>query len=157
MSKKDSYNATKQTFQVYGGFFKEAAQEMGMEKALALHGNQGKPLGAALAGMLREELGRKKLNFAAIETVMTKALQSWGMTPAYEKKRGILKVKHAHCPIYDGLSSVGFDHQTIEMMCHRMAALEYDEIKQAFPQLSACVKVRASAEEPCIEEFAIVK
>jgi hypothetical protein len=157
MSKKDSYNATKQTFQVYGGFFKEAAQEMGMDKALALHGNQGKPMGAALAGMLQEELGRKKLNFASLESVLTKALQSWGMTPVCEKKRGILNVKHVHCPIYDGLSSVGLDHQTIEMMCHQMAALEYDEIKKVFPQFSGCVKVRSTAEEPCIEEFAIVK
>ncbi len=157
MSKKDLFNATKQTMSLYGGFFKDVAQEVGMEKALVMHANQGKAVGAGLAATLKAELGRKKINLAALESVTTKMVQSLGMEPKIEKKRGVLKEEHLRCPLYEGLSSAGLDHDTIETMCKQLSVLEYAEITKAFPNVSASVKFRATAAEPCIEEFTILK
>ncbi len=155
MSKKDAYNATKQSMVLYGGLFKEVVKEVGLEKALAMREEQGKQFGAVVAGMLKEELGKKKLNFVALESVRTKLVQTWGMTPKAEKKRGLLKMTYPHCPLYDGCISAGLDQNTIEMMCHQMSALEFDEIKKVFPQFTGCVKVKSKIDEPCIEEFSL--
>ena len=157
MNKKATFNAAKESFSFYGGFFKDVAQEVGLEKALALHANQGKPFGAALAGMLKEELGRKKLNVAAFESVYMKAAEGFGLSPEFEKGRSTLKVKSLRCPIYEGWVNAGLDHKTIEMMCSRQGANEYEEIKKAFPQFSGCLKFRSAPDEPCVEEFVILK
>jgi hypothetical protein len=157
MSKKDTFNATKQAMSLYAGLFKEVVQEVGLDKAIEMHARQGTPMGVAIAGMLKEDLGRKKLNLAALESMTTKVAGSFGITPKFEKKRGVLKAIHGRCPVYEACLSAGIDPQVIERMCQQMEALAYDEIKKAYPQFSGCVKVRATAEEPCIEEFAISK
>ncbi len=155
MSKKDSFNAFKQAMSIYAGFFKDVVQEVGLERAIALNAKQGKAMGAELAGMIKDELGRKKLNCAVLEHVMAKAVLNLGMTSEFETKGRTLKVKHTHCPLYEGWLGGGLDHQTIETMCQQMSASEYDEIKKAFPQFRGCVKVRSTAGEPCFEEFSI--
>ena len=157
MSKKDTFNATKQAMTLYAGMFQDVAQEVGLEKALKLHAKQGTAMGAGVAEILKAELGRKKLNLAALESMTTKAAGSFGITPRFEKKKGVLKAFHGRCPVYEACLSVGLDPQVIERMCQQMAALEYDEIKKSFPQFSGCVKVRSMADEPCIEEFAVLK
>jgi hypothetical protein len=157
MSKKDVFNAAKGSFAFYGGFFKDVAQELGPDKAVALHANQGKPFGAAVAGMLKDELGRKKLNLAAWESVYAKACREFGITAEFEKKRSTLKAKVGHCPIYEGCISAGLDHKTIEAMCSQMAALEYEEVKKLYPQFSGCLKFRATPDESCVEEFVLLK
>lgn len=157
MSKKDSFNATKGSFSLYGGFFKDVAQELGLEKAVALHANQGKLFGAAVASMLKEELGRKKFNLATLESVYTKVLQEFGMTPEFEKGRSTLKVEFLRCPIYEGCVSAGLDHKTIELMCNQYGANESEEIRKVFPQLSGCLKFRSAPDEPCVEEFVVSK
>jgi hypothetical protein len=157
MSKKATFDATKQSMSLYAGLFKDVAQEVGLERALELHAKQGTAMGVGVAEILKAELGRKKLNLSALESMTTKVAGSIGMTPKFEKKKGILKAIHGRCPVYEACLGVGLDPQVIERMCQQMAALEYDEIKKAFPQFSGCVKVRSIADEPCIEEFAILK
>jgi hypothetical protein len=157
MSKKDTFNATKQAMNLYAGLFKDVAQEVGVEKALELHAKQGTATGAGVVEILKAELGRKKLNLAALESMTKKVAGSFGTTPKFEKKKGVLKATHGRCPVYEACLSAGIAPQVIERMCQQFSALEYDEIKKAFPQFSGCVKVRSMADEPCIEEFAILK
>ncbi len=157
MSKKGAFGAASASFGIYGGFFKDVSQEVGFERAVALHSNQGKHFGARLAGMLKEELGNRKLNLAAFERVYARALGQVGITPDFEKKRSTLRSTVNACPIYDGLKSAGLDDKTIESLCTQMSALEYGELKNAFPMLSACLKFRTTPDEPCVEEFVVIK
>jgi hypothetical protein len=157
MSNKSAFKAASASFSFYGALFKDLSQEIGLEKALALHSNRGKDFGAQLAGLLKEELGRRKVNLAALESVSAKSVAQSGITPDFEKKGSTLRSKIGQCPIYEGLKSAGLDQNTIEAMCTKMAAVEYEELKTAFPMLSGCLKFRSTPEEPCVEEFVLIK
>ncbi len=157
MSKKAVFDATKQMSSFYGGFFKAVVQELGLEKTAEINGNQGKPFGAAVGQMLKVELGNKKLTYAAFESMYSRVRESLGFTDEIEKGRTGLKVTTHRCPMYEGYASAGLDHKTIEMMCSRVAANEYEEIRKVFPQFSGCVKFRSAPDEPCVEEFVILK
>jgi len=142
---------------MYGAFFKDVAAEFGLEKAMALHAKQGKQFGEQFATALRAELGRKKLNTATLESAYRKMLDLFGIVPKFEKKRATLSVIVNQCPFYNGLSSAGLDHKTIELMCGQIAAAEYGVIKNAFPNLSGCVKFRSAPDQACVEEFVVTK
>jgi hypothetical protein len=157
MSKKDTFNAASVSLAFYAGFFKDVAQEFGFEKAVALHASQGKKSGAALAGLLKNELGNKKFNLAAWERVYTSFMEQLGIKPEFKRKGSTLTLTVGHCPIYEGFKSAGLDHRAIESMCSQMTASENAELKNAFPMLSGCLKFRATPEEPCVEEFVLLK
>ncbi len=157
MSKDAAFNASKQMSSLYAGFFKDAAEVMGLEKAVETHAIQGKPFAAAVSSALKEKLGKKKLNYAAFESVYAGAREALGFKDEYRKGRSVLTVEALRCPIYEGYAAAGLDHKTIEMMCSRMAALEYDEIKKSFPEFSGCLKFRSAPDGRCVEEFVILK
>ncbi len=157
MGKKPVFEATKQMTAFYSGFFKDVAQEIGLEKSVELLGNQSKPFGAAVAGMLKQELGNRKINYAAFESVYSRLRGALGFQDEYKKNRAGLKVTTGRCPFYEGFASAGLDHKSIEMICSRTAAVEYEEIKKAYPQFSGCLKFRSAPDQPCLEEFVILK
>jgi hypothetical protein len=157
MSKKSAFNAASMLIGSYGGFIKDVSQEIGLEKAVALYTNQGKQNGAAYAAMLKNELGSKKFNLGAWELTYTKLLQMLGITPDSKRKGSTLTFNVVRCPIYEGFRSAGLDHKTIEMMCNQIWASEYSELKKAYPMLSSYLKFRSAPDEPCIEEFVVLK
>jgi hypothetical protein len=157
MSKKATFKAASASFGMYGGFFKDVSEQVGLEKTAALHANQGKKFGAHFAGALKEELGRKKLNVATLESVYGKMLDLFGIMPRFQRKRSTLSATVSQCPIYEGLSSAGLDHKTIELMCSQMAAAEYEVLRNVFPNLSGCVKFRSAPDQACVEELVVTK
>jgi len=157
MSKKSVFNATKNSYSFYGGFFKDVAQEFGMDKAISMHANRGKDFGAIFVAMLKEELGGKKINLAAYQRAYDRVCQELGAAAEFEKRRSTLRAKVGPCPIYDGCKEAGLDHQTIEAMCGQLSAAEYEEIKKEFPQVSCRLKFRATPDEPCVEEIVLLK
>jgi hypothetical protein len=157
MGKKSTFNAAKSGLTTFGLFFKDAVPEIGLDKALAIHASHGKLVGAGWAAMLKSELGGRKVNLAAWQRAFTKICDEVGITPEFEKRRGTLAAKICDCPIYAGCIEAGLDHKTVESLCSQRVALEYEEVKKEFPQFSGCLKFRASADEPCVEEFVILK
>jgi hypothetical protein len=157
MKKDAAFSASKQMCGLYAGFFKGAAEVMGVAKAVEIHAIQGKPFAAAVSSTLKEKLGKKKLNYAAFESVYAGVREALGFKDEYRKGRSVLKVETLRCPVYEGYATAGLDHKTIEMMCRQMATLEYDEIKKTFPEFSGCLKFRSAPDEQCVEEFVILK
>ncbi len=157
MGNKSAFNAAKSSVGFFGLFFKDVAQEIGPEKALAIHAGNGKQIGAIWARMLKDELGRRKVNLAAWQRAFTKLTGEIGITPEFEKRRSTLTATIHDCPIYAGCIETGLDHKTVESMCCQRLALECEEVKKEFPQFSGCLKFRGSADEPCVEEFVVLK
>ena len=157
MSKKSTFNAAKSGSLTFGLFYKDAAQEIGPDKALAIHAGHGKLVGAACAAMLKNELGRRKLNLAAWQRVFTEITGEIGITPEFAKRHSTLTAKVYDCPFYAGCIEAGLDHKTVESLCSRRVALEYEEVKKEYSQFSGCLKFRATAKEPCIEEYKVLK
>ncbi len=157
MSKKSSYIASKGAMSLYGGLFRSVVQEIGLEKALAMHGNLWGSMGAISAGMLKEKLGRKKVNLAAWQSIEERFCEQFGMGSEFKKRGSTLSIKTVDCPIYEGWKAAGLDHNTIGLMCSRMADAVYLELKKDFPRVSGCLKFRAASDEACVEEFVLLK
>ena len=133
------------------------SQELGLGKTVALHANAGKQAGAALADILKNDLGSKKLNLAAWESVYTRFVEQIGITPDFKKRRSTLALTVHHCPMYEGFRNAGLDHRTIELICSQMMALQHAELKNAYPMLSGSLKFRSMPDEPCVEEYVLLK
>ena len=157
MSPKASYKAASASFGLYGGLFKDITQEVGFEKAAAMHANRGKEFGAQVAAMMKQELGGKKLTLNGLESMYSKILEQMGIKPEIAKKRSTLISTVHQCPVYEGLKNAGLDHNAIEKMCTQMSLAEYEQLKDSFPMLSICLKFRSTPDEPCVEEFVIIK
>jgi hypothetical protein len=157
MSREAIFAATKGTFALFGGFLKDVAREIGMEKALDLYANQGETFGAMFKAMIGEELGEKELDTPTMAAVLSKAAEGFGMTVEIEESPTSVRMESFQCPIYDGFKEAGLDQETIETACSRLVVVEQAELKKAYPQLSMCVKVRSAPDEPCIEEYIIEK
>jgi len=155
MSREDVYSAVVGSFSMYGGLLKDVAQEIGMEKALALHTKQGVHFGAQVAGAIQARLGGGELNIEAVTEVMSGLTGGFGMNPEVEVTPTSVAFAHTDCPIYDGLKMAGWEHDDIEAACTCMAGAEVEEIAKAFPQLSGEVVFRATAEAPCVERFSL--
>ncbi len=157
MSRKTTFNAAKSGLTTFGLFFKDAVPEIGLDKALAIHASHGKLVGAGWACMLKSELEGRKVNLAAWQRVFTKIADEIGLTLEFKKRPSTLTAKIYDCPVYAGCIEAGLDHKTVESLCSQRVALEYEEVKKEFPQFSGCLKFRATPEEPCVEEFVILK
>ncbi len=157
MTKKSSYIATKGAMSLYGGLFKSVVQEIGLKKALTMHGNLWGSMGTMSAGMLKEKLGCKKVNLAAWQSIEEEFCEQFGMGSEFKKRGSTLSIKTVDCPIYEGWKAAGLDHHTIELLCSKMAEAVYAELKKEFPQISGCLKFRAASDEACVEEFVLLK
>ena len=157
MPREAAFKSGRMAFAVYGGFFKDVAEEIGIERALALHVKQGDRFGAMLAGTMKERLSRKPLDTRTLASVLSEADAAFGLSFEIEQDPTSVTVRGHACPIYDGLKAAGVDHQTIELMCRGISAAEVAELKKSYPQLSASLRFRSTPEGSCVEEWALVK
>jgi len=157
MAKEDSFNAAMSACSMYGGLFKDVAQELGMEKALVLHTKQGEIFGSHFASTLKEQIGNKELDVKNFGSFMRGALDGFGLTYESEETPTSILFKNYRCPFYEGFKMAGIDHDTISSMCNRMAPAEYAEINKLFPKFQAQAKFRTSPNSYCTEEFMIKK
>jgi len=157
MTKKDTFDASANTLNMYGTFFNMVAKEVGMEKALKLHADVGGVWGEATGKALKEQLGDKKIGVTALNRVLKPMMKSFGFDAEVKKGPKSLTLSISKCPMYDGYKMAGLDHKTIEKMCSSMAKAEYDAINKYYPKLIGSVKFRESAGKPCIEEFIIAR
>ncbi len=157
MAREDAFNAAKATSTVLGGFFKDVANEIGLEKALSLYAKQGEVFGAMTARTVKERLGDKEFDMKTFASVLSGFFQMCGFTYELEDTPTSIKASQFQCPFYEGFKSAGLDDQTIEALCSRMGALELAEYKKAFPQLSGRLKIRSAPDQPCTEELELEK
>jgi hypothetical protein len=157
MAREDAFNAAKATSTLLGGFFKDVANEIGLEKALSLYAKHGEVVGAMMARAVKERLGDKEFDMKTLASVASGLYQICGYTFELEETPTSIKVKCFQCPFYEGFKNAGLDDQTIEAACNQSVAVQLAELKKAFPQLSGRLKFRSAPDQPCIDEFELAK
>jgi len=155
MTNEVAFNAAKAALSLYGGFFKDVVQEIGLEKAVSLHAKQGEAFVALLVQMTRARLGDKTLDLNTLASVYSEAMAVFGMTPQIEEAPNSVTLGWRQCPIYEGLRMAGLEHDTIEAMCKGWADVEQAQLNKAFPQLTVAAKFRPAPDQPCVQEFAL--
>jgi predicted ester cyclase len=148
------FNAAKAAYSAYGGLLKDVAQEMGMEKAVALHAKRCQAFYVALAGVTRDRLGASEFDLNALSSALKDVNNTiFGCTFEPEEEPGSLTFKYFQCPIYEGFRSAGLDHEAIELICTGGESSGLAEMKKALPQLSCALRFRSAPDQPCVQEF----
>jgi len=157
MTQDAAFQAAKTAFTLYGGFFQNVAREIGTERALALHCELGPGAGRMLAGMIKERSGDAGPDVTVLGAVQAAYAAAFGCSCEIEETPEASRMTARSCAIYEGLRDSGLDHQTIEAICQGISRTEYAELQKAYPRLHASLHFRASAEEPCVEEWALAR
>ncbi len=154
MTKEDVFNAAKNFVSMYGVFFNNVAQKIGLEQALKLHTKTNETMGVQMGQMTKEQMGIKKLDSKTAAMVTRSVVSGFGISnvDAEEKPTSVLIKVHG-CPVYEGRHAVGIDEETIEAMC-RKGALNFMDtfFKQLDPKASYKLKKFRSAPDDCCEE-----
>ena len=157
MAREERFNAVKAAYSTLGGFFKDVAQEIGMEKALAVYSKRGEAAGVMVAQLTKERQAGQGIDLKVLAAVESEGCDLFGLTYEIEHTPTSMKIIAHQCPIYDGFQSAGLDHQTIQQLCDANANGEIRGLNKAFPQLSGCAKFRSAPDQPCTEEFVLEK
>ena len=148
MSSEEVFEAYKNGWSTYGKFFKAVGEEIGMERALELHGYGYEDFGPLLEDWFKtlslEELG------ANIGGLMT----SMGLdTKISQTSNSVIATTH-RCPEYEGYKEAGLDHETINKIC----LCSVGSVNASLQKLGvnggiSINKYRSDSDDYCIEEF----
>ena len=79
MPNDEVYEAARKIYGLYGSFFKTVAQEIGMEKALALHTQAHQEQGIASGKLLKEKMGEGAIDLKKLGSVLRESNISIGI------------------------------------------------------------------------------
>lgn len=157
MGSEELFNASKAVFKMFGDFFNDVAQEIGIEKAIALYARRGDRGGASLVETLKEHAERGAVNIDKIAENYSNFYKALGFSLEPEVGPEKWSFRVSRCPRYDGFLEAGIDHETIKTICQANAGANNKKLKSYNPEASVKVQVRSAKIGTCIEEFHIPK
>ena len=157
MNEEQVFIATRKVFALYAAFFKAVAQEIGMEKALALHASAHEEQGMASAKLIRDKVGDAPLDIQKLGSILQQSNLSIGIQSELAQTTASSALfKNSQCPIYDGYRMGGLNDETAEELCQIGAAAKLGTmLKQIDPRITYRLKhYRLKSDEVCEEEIA---
>jgi len=145
MASIEAFNAAKNMASMYGAFFKTVAQEIGMERALALQSKAYETFGPELAEMFKEPDLKK------VASKIQEMYTSSGTVAETNVEPTKIVSKVLKCPWYEGLQAAGLSHEEIMAWCQHSGEGEI------LPNVTSTVRFRSSADDFCIEEIEVKK
>ena len=156
MAIEDTLNGAKNAFAFYGAYVNTVAQEIGMERALALHCKALETAGAMQGKALKDQAGVEEVD-AKAAFLLTKAIpESLGlMFEVLEEGPTAVRLRCGPCSIYEGFQMAGLDEKTRETMCRAGSIRCMDSmVKQLNPKMSVQLsKFRSGADDFCEEQI----
>ena len=155
MSSEDIYKVARNIFGRYGAFFKIVVNEIGMEKALALHAEAHKELGVNTADAIRESMKGVEFNLESLGPLLRDGNVSHGLVSEMVETTSSILLKNSRCPVYDGYRMVGLDNETAEALCQYGAIAKIGTtVNLLNPSLSyELTHYRSKPDESCVEEI----
>ena len=158
MATQDAINAARFAYAAYDAFLAGVAQEMGMERTLALQAKAMESMGVAQGQMLKEQTGIEQADAQTVYAVLSQMLDGIGfITEVLEAGPQRIAFKAGQCPIFEAAQVVGFDRATVEAICRSGGICFMDAVtRQLNPNL--CYRLhafRSSADDACVEEIVV--
>lgn len=158
MAIEDVFNGAKTAYTHFFVYLNAVAQEIGMERTLALMAKTDETMGVMQGKMMKERSGMKEFDCKAAWSLVKTGPESLGIT--VEKleespQRVVMKVER--CPVYEAAQMSGMDAKTIETLCRAASIKSMDAMaKQLNPNLSIRLrKFRSAADDFCEEEIVL--
>ncbi len=156
MTEEQVFQATRKVYALYGAFFKVVAQELGMEKALALHAQAHEEQGLASAKLIKAKLGDAPFDIQRLGSILQESNLSIGIQCELARaSKSTALFRNSQCPMYDGYRMGGLDDKMAESLCQKGAAAKLGTmLKQIAPGITYRLKYyRRKPDEPCDEEI----
>lgn len=156
MTEEQVFQATRKVYALYGAFFKAVAQEVGIEKALALHAHAHEEQGIASAKLIKEKMGDARFDIQRLGSVLRESNLSIGIgSELVRASASSALFKNSQCPMYDGYRMGGLDNETAEALCQKGAAAKLGTmLKQIDPRITYRLRYyRLKPDETCEEEI----
>jgi hypothetical protein len=156
MTDEQVFLATRKVYALYGAFFRAVAQEVGRERALALHEQAHEEQGVASAGVLKEKLGDERPDLRKLGSLLQQSNLSIGIdSQLTHADASSVVFSNCRCPMYDGYRMGGLDEETAEALCQRGAPAKLGTMLRLLdPAISyRLTRYRSKPEEPCEEEI----
>jgi hypothetical protein len=157
MAIEDTFNGAKNGLALLQGFFNAVAQDIGMERAIALDAKVYKAMGAMQGKMMKEQASMEKFDAkAAASMALNSIRESFGIrSEVIEESPQRVMVRCHRCPVYEASQMVGLDTEVIETLCRASSIGFMDTmVKQLNPNLSYQLsKFRSGPDEFCEEEI----
>ena len=155
-STEDTFNGAKNAYTEFLAYFNTVAQEIGMERAVALCTKMYVAMGAAQGKMIKEQAGVEEIDAIAAALSLKNITKGIGInSEVIEESPQKVVTKFGRCPLYEAAQVVGMDAETIETLC-RAGGVKFVEtmFKQLNPNLNHQLKkYRSAADDFCEEEI----
>ena len=158
MAIEDTFNGAKNAQTFFYAYFNAVAQEIGMERALALNTKMAEVMGANMGKMIKEQSGVEEFDpKAAALQVINMAEGLGNILEVIEESPQKVVIKCGKCPSYEAAQLAGLDAKTIEAECRAGALRVLDTmVKQLNPDLNyKLTKFRSASDDFCEEEIVL--
>jgi hypothetical protein len=156
MTQEDIFKAAKTALTLYGAYLNAVAQEIGIERALAIQSKAFETMGSHQGRMMSEQSGIQEQNAQTAWMLMSTTPLSLGVgVEVLEESPHRVVVRCDRCSVFEAAQSLGMDVKSIEAFCRAGPARFMDAMaKQLNPDLNFHVgKFRSSVDDFCEEEL----
>jgi len=158
MAVEDTFNGAKNAFVFHAAYLNTVAQEMGMERALALNTKMLETMGAMQGRMMKEQAGIEEVDAKAAYSLTKAVTESLGLLfEVLEESPTTVRMRCRRCSVYEGWQMAGLDDKTRETMC-RAGSLRFMDaaVKQLDPKLTyQLLKYRSGPDDFCEEQIVL--
>lgn len=156
MAIEDAFRGAKTALTLFDAYVNMVAQEIGMERAVALMTKMCESVGAMQGKMMKEQSGIKEFDAKAAWSLVKIFKDSLGEShEVLEESPQRVVVRNGRCPIYEAARTLGMEANTIETGC-RAGPMKFMDtvVKQLNPNLNLRVrKFRSTPDDFCEEEI----
>jgi len=160
MAIEDTHNGAKNAFTLMDAYMNTVAEEIGMERALALMTKMVEQVGSLQGMMTKEQAGTKDFDAkAAHYSLVNTVSENLGIVlEVLEESPERVSTKCRLCSIYEAGKMLGWDDKFQESECRTAGAIRFVDtaVKQLNPKLSYRLKkFRSGADDFCEEELVL--
>jgi hypothetical protein len=158
MPNEDVFKGARSALTFLFAYQNAVAQEIGIERAIALQTRLSESMGARQGKMLKEQSGIKESDAKAALSLVKSLKESLGMTyEIVEENPQRVVIRTVRCPFFEAARMLGMDAKAIETGCRNGPMKMADSVvKQVNPGLNVRVrKFRSTPDGFCDEEIAL--
>jgi len=158
MAIEDTFTGAKNGYIYCFAYLTTVAQEIGMERAIALENKMCEARGAIDGKIIKEQVEIKDFDAKAAASIAENYVESIGMRlEVIEENPQKVSFKVVRCPLYEAAQAVGLEDEIIEAMCRAGPVRNMDSmLKQLNPILNYELRKFRSSEDNFCEEVIVL-
>ncbi len=159
MAFEDTFKGARNAYIYYFAYLTMVAQEIGMERAIALQTKMCEETGTLDGKIIKEQAGVEEFDAKAVASLAENYVESIGISSeVIEESPQKVSFKIGGCPLYEAAQAVGLEDEIIEALCRAGPVRNMDSmVKQLNPNLNYQLrKFRSGTDNFCEEAIVLV-